>query len=113
MQEEIRRQVMAALSVIQQPGPAGNVVHTVSPSHRPSSCASTGLPDVDIERPLPVDNVQRYPVDEITQRTSCELHRPFGNISLKVAHGMALPVQLGQTNHGMEIPNGYYVVGVE
>ena len=26
---------------------------------------------------------------------------------------MALPVQHGQTIHGMEVPNGYSVVGVE
>jgi hypothetical protein len=30
-----------------------------------------------------VDN-QRYPVDDICRRTTCELHKPFGNIKIKV-----------------------------
>jgi hypothetical protein len=30
-----------------------------------------------------VDN-QRYPVDDICRRTTCELHKPFGNIKMKV-----------------------------
>nr|TKW28387.1 hypothetical protein SEVIR_3G317300v2 [Setaria viridis] len=65
----------------------------VNPSHRRSSCASTMVPDEHMTR-LPVDN-QRYPVDDITQCTSGELHRPFGNITIKVAYGSALPILQG------------------
>lgn len=90
---------------------------------------------------LPMDE-QRYPVDNITQHTSCELHRPFDNITIKVyiyiiyaifsnnsrlgssitslfvlyvqaAYESALPILPGQTSHGMEIPLGYARVDLE
>ncbi|XP_072151363.1 uncharacterized protein [Setaria viridis] len=56
---------------------------------------------------------QWYPVDDITQRTSCELYRPFGNLTIKVAYGSALPILPRQTSHGMAIPPGYSTVGVD
>jgi hypothetical protein len=46
-----------------------------------SSCASVAVPRA-IEG-VQVDN-QRYPVDDICRRTICELHKPFGNIKMKV-----------------------------
>lgn len=61
---------------------------------------------------LPMDN-QWYPMDDITQRTSCELCRLFDNITIKVAYGSALPILLGQTSHSMEIPLGYSNIGLE
>ena len=57
----------------------------ISPSQRKSSCASTEAPEEHraIEG-VEVDDNERYPVDDICQRTSCELHKPFGNITMKV-----------------------------
>jgi len=77
MQEEVKRQVLAALSQINPGSSAGTGAQNASASHLRSSCASTELPEVPAVE-------QRYPVDEINQRTSCELHRPFANITLKV-----------------------------
>jgi hypothetical protein len=50
----------------------------------PSSCASAAVPEEQraIEG-VQVDS-QRYPVDDICRRTRCELHKPFGNIKMKV-----------------------------
>ena len=31
-----------------------------------------------------VQDNQWYPVDDITQHTSCKLYRPFGNLTIKV-----------------------------
>jgi hypothetical protein len=49
-----------------------------------SSCASAAVPEEQraIEG-VQVDS-QRYPVDDICRRTICELHKPFGNIKMKV-----------------------------
>jgi hypothetical protein len=49
-----------------------------------SSCASAAVPEEQraIER-VQVDS-QRYPVDDICRCTRCELHKPFGNIKMKV-----------------------------
>jgi len=89
----------------------------ISPTiQRRSSCASTAAPDVQaqqlqIEAPAPEQ--QRYPVDDITIPTTCELHVRVKNISVQVAHGSALPVNPASTIHGMPIPPGYASVTVK
>src|SRR3990170_7436931 len=55
----------------------------------------------------------RYPVDDIKERTSCELHMKMKNISMKVAVGFALPNAPEATIHGNPIPAGYARVGVD
>jgi hypothetical protein len=53
------------------------------PSAHKSSCASATVPEEQREIGVQVDR-QRYPVDDICRRTRCELHKPFGNIKMKV-----------------------------
>ena len=53
-----------------------------------------------------------YPVDDITEKTDCELHMLM-NISFKVAVGYALPNQFGASYHLGQIPVGYARVGVD
>jgi len=82
MMDEINRRVAHAVAELAQSGALPNP-NTASPSQRLlSSCASTGVPDAQTPR-LPVEE-QRFPVDAITQRTSCELHAPVGNLTIKV-----------------------------
>jgi hypothetical protein len=57
--------------------------------------------------------MDRYPVDDISGKTSCEMHQSMKNISMKVAVGYALPSRPGQTWHGREIRAGYARVGVD
>ena len=54
-----------------------------SPSQQRSNMASTGVGADE----APMD---RYPVDDIRERTSCELHVGVRNLSLKAADGYAL-----------------------
>ena len=75
------------------------------------SCASTAVPNVQAEAPPPEQ--QRYPVDDITIPTTCELHVRVKNISVQVAHGSALPLNPASTIQGMPIPPGYASVTVE
>jgi hypothetical protein len=65
----------------------------ISPSSRNSSCASTEVPTgACTEGPkkqraiegVQVDDNQKYPVDYLYQCTACELHKTFGNITVKV-----------------------------
>ena len=55
----------------------------------------------------------RYPVDDIKERTNCELHQKMKNISMKVAVGVALSNAHEATIHGNPIPAGYACVGVD
>jgi hypothetical protein len=55
----------------------------------------------------------RYPVDDITEPTPCELHTPVSNISMKVAVGYALPIVDTASYHNGVIHPGYAVVGVD
>ena len=62
---------------------------------------------------LQVDVDAHYPVDDITERTNCELHTPMRNISLKVAVGYVLPNESEANNLNGDIPPGYARVGVD
>jgi hypothetical protein len=56
----------------------------VDPSARKSSCGSTVIPEEQrVIEGVQVDS-QWYPVDDICRRTPCDLHKPFGNIKIKV-----------------------------
>ena len=116
MDARVNEAVQLALS---QRGTAGSHPDVViSPaSQRRSSCASTAAPDVQAEQqpqiePTAVDD-QRYPVDDVTMPTPCELHVRARNISIHVAYGSALPLNPSTTIHGRPIPPGYTSVTVE
>jgi hypothetical protein len=77
----IERQVAATLNEM---APSGGLPLVQVPSTHKSSCASAAVPKEQraIER-VQVDS-QRYPIDDICRRTTCELHKSFGNIKMKV-----------------------------
>ena len=54
-----------------------------------------------------------YPVDDITEKTDCELHMSMNNVSFKVAVGYALPNPAGASYHLGGIPPSYARVGVD
>jgi hypothetical protein len=78
---DIERRVVAAVNEM---APAQGLPLVQVPSAHFSSCASAAVPKEqrEIER-VQVDS-QRYPVDDICRCTRCELHKPFGNIKMKV-----------------------------
>ncbi|EEC83561.1 hypothetical protein OsI_29205 [Oryza sativa Indica Group] len=55
----------------------------------------------------------RYPVDEITQRTACELVVRQKNLTVVVAYGMTKCVEEGKKWHCNDIPHDYVPVEVE
>jgi hypothetical protein len=65
-------------------------------SQRRSSVASTKVRADE----APMD---RYPVDDISKKTNCEMHVPMKNISMKVVVGYVLPSGPEQRWHGREI----------
>jgi hypothetical protein len=76
------------------------------PSQQRSSMAST---EVRVDE-APID---RYPMDDISGKTNCEMHQSMKNISMKVAVGYALPSGPGEVWHGCEIRAGCACVGVD
>ena len=88
MKAEVERRVATAINDMAHSGalPQVPVDPIISPSARKSSCASTEVP----EEPMAIKGVQadddepRYLVDDLCQRTACELHKPFDNITMKV-----------------------------
>jgi hypothetical protein len=78
---DIERRVAAAVNEM---APSGGLPLVQVPSAIKSSYASTAVPEEQraIEG-VQVDN-QRYPMDDICRRTTCELHKPFDNIKMKV-----------------------------
>jgi hypothetical protein len=75
---------MASGRAVNEMAPSGGLPLVQVPSAHKSSCASAAVPEEKraIEE-AQVDS-QRYPVDDICRRTRCELHKPFGNIKMKV-----------------------------
>ena len=73
-----------------------------------ASTAAAGATDDD-EAQL----IDRFPVDTITEKTNCELHIIYKNLSLSVARGYALPCGPEARWHGNEIPAGYARVAVD
>ena len=55
----------------------------------------------------------RYPVDDITENTNCELHVKITNISMKVADAVAFINPPEATFHCNPIPAGYAHVLVD
>uniref|UniRef100_A0A0D9WGK0 Uncharacterized protein n=1 Tax=Leersia perrieri TaxID=77586 RepID=A0A0D9WGK0_9ORYZ len=53
----------------------------VSPTQHRSNVASTEVPEDE-------DVLRRYPVDDITEATPCELHTPAKNLTILVANGI-------------------------
>jgi hypothetical protein len=101
MQVEIERRLAVTISQIDQTGalPKVPLDPIISPSARKSSCASTEVapgacievaPGACTEGPkepraikgVPVDDNPQYPVDFLCGCTPCELHKPFGNITM-------------------------------
>ena len=97
--------------IIEAASPEPNVTEDLS--QRKSSCTSMGLPaDTGIPT-IETTAQQHYPVDEITQRTPCELQTVFKNLTFTVAYDIAMPTQPGDVYHGQQIPPRYTRVGVE
>ena len=67
-----------------------------------SSCAFT---DVAVAKPTGIQAAdeatapQRFPVDEITQRTPCDLQTAIKNLMFTVAYGTAMPTRPGDVYH--------------
>ena len=117
LEEEVQRQVAIAMSQQQQaqPVPPEPNVEADHLSQRKSSCASTdvAVEPTGIQAAVEATPPQRFPVDEITQRTPCDLQTVIKNLMFTVAYGTAMPTQPGDVYHGQQILAGYTRVGVE
>jgi hypothetical protein len=132
MQVEIERQLAVMIPQIAQTGalPEVPLYLVISPSARKSSCASTevapgacievalgayteGLEEPRAVKGVPVDDNQQYLIGFLCRCTPCELHKPFGNITMQVAYGSAFAHFPRQTSHDMLVPPGYASVSVE
>ena len=89
----------------EQQAPTYQLQQDSDPSQWRSSVASTGV-GADL-------STGTYPVDDISEKTSCEPHVPIINLSLKVADGYALTCESTAVWHFKEIPDGYARVGVD
>ena len=59
------------------------------------------------------DGETSYPVDYMTEKTSCELHVGVSNLSMKVVEGYVLAADSTALWLGNAIPHGYALVGVD
>jgi len=118
LEEEAQHQVAIAMSQQQQAQmvpPEPNVAADHQ-SQWKSICTST---DVAVAEPTGIQAAvdasapQRFPVDEITQRTPCDLQTAIKNLMFTIAYSTAMPTQPGDVYHGQQIPAGYARVGVE
>ena len=112
MDARVNETVQLALSQRGTTGSHPDVVISLGSQPR-SSCASTAAPNVQVEQqpqiePTAVDD-QRYPVDDVTMPTPCELLVRARNISIHVAYGLALPLNPSTTIHGRPIPPARYI----
>ena len=68
---------------------------TGGPSNRKRSVASTELQD-GTDDAVTVAPLRRYPVDDITESTPCELHVKVFNLTMKVVSAMSYQLDLIQ-----------------
>jgi hypothetical protein len=78
-------------------------------SNKKSSVASTQLQDGDDDA-LTTAPPKRYPVDDITESTACELKVQVMNLRVTAAVGMAVPILPNPTWHCRPVPKGYVVM---
>jgi hypothetical protein len=106
---EMYLQQQKALEELKSQGATQNQQQLEHASGDPSQRSSMASADLSVGE-APMD---RYPMDDISGKTSCEMHQSMKNISMKVAVGYALPSGPGQIWHGREIRAGYARVGVD
>jgi hypothetical protein len=107
MQEEIRRQVQIAVSASKQASEPCTV--NCPRAQLKSSCASTEIPNQG-------DTGLCFHVDDVTKPcTSCELHIPKGDSTIKVAIGLVNPTDRTKTPriHRNIIQEGYATISVD
>ena len=90
-------QQQQAHAVPPEPNAAGDHL-----SQRKSSCASIDVPveTTGIQAAVEARAPQRFPVDEITQWTPCDLQTAIKNLMFTVAYGTAMPTEPGDVYHG-------------
>ncbi|PVH36764.1 hypothetical protein PAHAL_6G163500 [Panicum hallii] len=111
---DARVQKVVAVGFSQQQGTRVQPDVVISPaSQQCSNCASTMAPGDEPQENVPAVDTQRYPVEDITMQTPCELHVKAKNITALAAYRSALPVIPGGTIHGRQVSPGYSVLTVE